>query len=385
MMRPSPWAPSLKLILGQKPMQSTARFLLAGAFAVLAAIVPAAAGPALLVEPSTGLVLYAEDADLPWRPASLTKLMTAYLAFEAIRDGKLSPEDTVTCTPHAQSQPPSRLGLPLGGQLKVDLAVKALIVKSANDVAIMLADKIGGSEEKFVDLMNKTAQRLGMTNTHFVNPNGLPMFIAENVEGPDQSVTTARDMAILASMILKEFPQYAEIFAMTEVKIGNRMVTTHNGLLKSYDGADGMKTGFICAAGYNIVASATHNGRQLVAVVLGENSGSARTIRAAGLFEHGFEIYPWKAVLAPTLATWPVATPEGAKAPDLRNIVCSGGHLAKLKKGKRPKLSPGHRSPGAGKPGMRKRLKQKAALAVPAAIIARGASSEAIQEQHIPA
>ncbi len=346
-------------------MQSTASFLLAGAFAVLAACVPAAAGPALLVEPSTGLVLYAEDADLPWRPASLTKLMTAYLTFEAIRDGKLSPEDTVTSTQHAQSQPPSKLGLPLGGQLKVDLAVKALIVRSANDVAVMLADKIGGSEENFVDLMNKTAKRLGMTNTHFVNPNGLPMFIAENVEGPDQSVTTARDMAILASMILKEFPQYAEIFAMTEVKIGNRMVTTHNGLLKSYDGADGMKTGFICAAGYNVVASATRNGRQLVAVVLGENSGSARTIRAAGLFEHGFEIYPWKAVLAPTLATWPVATPEGAKAPDLRNIVCRGGRLARLK-GKRPKLKPGHRSAGAGKPRTKKRPKPHAALAVPA-------------------
>ncbi len=363
MIRLSPGAPSLKPTPRHKPVLSAALYLLAGALAVLAAYSPAAAGPALLVEPSSGLVLYAEDADLPWRPASLTKLMTAYLTFEAIRDGRLSPEDTVTCTQHAQSQPPSRLGMPVGGQLKVDLAVKALIVKSANDVAVMLADKIGGSEENFVDLMNKTAKRLGMTNTHFVNPNGLPMFIAENVEGPDQSVTTARDMAILASMILKEFPQYAEIFALTEVKIGNRMVTTHKGLLRSYDGADGMKTGFICAAGYNVVASATRNGRQLVAVVLGENSGAARTIRAAGLFEHGFEIYPWKAVLAPTLATWPVATPEGAKAPDLRNIVCSGGRLAKGKMGKRPKLKPGHRSPGAGKPGRRRRPHSNAALA----------------------
>lgn len=367
MMRLSTGAPSLKPVPRHKPMQSTARFFFAAALAVLGGVLPAAAGPALLVEPSTGLVLYAEDADLPWRPASLTKLMTAYLTFEAIRDGKLSPEDTVTCTQHAQSQPPSRLGMPIGGQLKVDLAIKALIVKSANDVAVMLADKIGGSEENFVDLMNKTAKRLGMTNTHFVNPNGLPMFVAENVEAPDQSVTTARDMAILASMILKEFPQYAEVFAMTEVKIGNRMVTGHNGLLKSYEGADGMKTGFICAAGYNVVASATRNGRQLVAVVLGENSGAARTIRAAGLFEHGFEIYPWKAVLAPTLATWPVATPGGAKAPDLRNIVCNGGRLAKMKRGKRPKLKPGHRSPAAGKPRTGKRPKPKAATAIPPA------------------
>ncbi len=247
--------------------------------------------------------------------------------------------------------------MPLGAQLTVDLAIKALIVKSANDVAIMLAEKVGGSVENFVDIMNRTAARLGMTNTHFVNPNGLPVFMPDgNTEAPEQAVTTARDMALLANMILREFPQYAGIFALTEVRIGRRLVTTHNGLLKSYDGADGMKTGFICAAGYNVVASATRNGRQLVAVVLGEKSGAARTVRAAGLFEHGFEIYPWKAVLAPTLATWPVETPEGAKAPDLRNIVCNGRKLAKIanredkKKGKRPALEPGHRLPAKDKP-----------------------------------
>ncbi len=331
-------------------MWSAARLIIAGIIAALPAIHAAMAGPALLMEPNSGLILYAEDADLPWRPASLTKLMTAYITFSAIRDGKLSPEDVVICTQHAQNQPPSRLGMPVGGQLKVDLAIKALIVKSANDVAVMLAEKIGGTEANFVEMMNSTAKRLGMTNTRFVNPNGLPMFIAEDVEGPDQSVTSARDMGILASMIFKEFPQYAEIFAMTEVKIGNRMVFTHNGLLKSYDGADGMKTGFICAAGYNVVASASRNGLRLVAVVLGENSGAARTIRAAGLFEHGFEIYPWKVVLAPTLATMPVATPENAKPADLRNLVCGGGRFAaRAKKGKRPRLKPGHRSPAAGK------------------------------------
>ncbi len=329
------------------------RSLLAGVAALSLCAHHAAAGPALLTEPATGLVLYAEDADQPWRPASLTKLMTAYLAFEAIRDGKLSPEDMVISTKLSQSQPPSKLGLPLGQQLKVDLAIKALIVKSANDVAVMLAEKIGGNSESFVEMMNKTAKRLGMTNTKFVNPNGLPVLNPDETEAPEQAVTTARDMALLANMILKEFPQYAGIFAMTEVKIGTRLVTTHNGLLKSYEGADGMKTGFVCAAGYNVVASATRNGRQLVAVVLGENSGAARTIRAAGLFEHGFEIYSWKAALAPTLATWPVATPEGAKAPDLRNVVCSGKKLARLARekklnAKRPQLKPGHRSAAAG-------------------------------------
>ncbi len=336
-------------------IRKTAQTLLAGFAALLACLQQAAAGPALLTEPSTGLVLYAEDADQPWRPASLTKLMTAYLAFEAIRDGQLSPEDVVISSKLSQSQPPSKLGMPLGAQLKVDLAVKALIVKSANDVAIMLAEKVGGSVENFVDMMNRTAARLGMTNTKFVNPNGLPVFNPDgNTEAPEQAVTTARDMALLANMILREFPQYAGIFAITEMRIGNRLVTTHNGLLKSYDGADGMKTGFVCAAGYNVVASATRNGRQLVAVVLGERSGAARTVRAAGLFEHGFEIYPWKAVLAPTLATWPVEAAEGAKAPDLRNVVCNGRKLARIvnkddkKKGKRPALGPGHRMPAQG-------------------------------------
>src|ERR1700752_3091782 len=120
--------------------------ILGSILGLLLPIASATAGPAILVEPATGLVLYAEDADLPWRPASLTKLMTAYLTFVAIRDGRLSAEDTVVCSQHAQSQPPSRFGLPVGAQLKVGLAVKALIVQSANDVAVMLAERIGGTE-----------------------------------------------------------------------------------------------------------------------------------------------------------------------------------------------------------------------------------------------
>jgi D-alanyl-D-alanine carboxypeptidase len=324
-------------------MRDAAHSLLIALIAFCSAPSGASAGPALLMEPSSGLVLYAEDLDTPWRPASLTKLMTAYIAFEAIRDGKLSPDDLLVCSQHAQSQPPSKLGLAVGGTLKVDLGIKALIVKSANDVAVMIAEKIGGTEANFVDIMNETAKRLGMTNTKFVNPNGLPMFNPDGSEAPDQSVTSARDMAILASAILNEFPRYAPIFAMTEVKIGAKMIHTHNSLLKSYDGADGMKTGFICGSGYNLVASATRDGRQLVAVVLGENSGAARTIRAAGLFEHGFQIYAWKAALAPTIATWPVETPEGAKAPDLHDTVCNFRRVSRTVKNRRPQLAPGHR------------------------------------------
>ncbi len=307
------------------------------------------ANPSLLVEPSTGLVFYAEEADVPWRPASLTKLMTAYLTFEALRDGKLSPEDVLVCSQRAQAEPPSKLGLAVGGTLKVDLGLKALIVKSANDVAIMLAEKVGGTEANFVEMMNRTAQRLGMSQTHFVNPNGLPMLNADGTEAADQSITTARDMALLARMILQEFPRYAPLFAMPEFKIGGRLVTTHNTLLKAYDGADGMKTGFICASGYNIVASATRNGKQLLAVVLGETSGNARAVRAAAMFEHGFQIYEWKAVLAPTLATFPVAAMDGVNPPDMRGTVCNVKRVVKVAGHKRPPLAPGHRKPNAAK------------------------------------
>ncbi|MBT3071459.1 D-alanyl-D-alanine carboxypeptidase [Rhodomicrobium sp. Az07] len=348
------------------------RSILLGMAALFSGAQGAVAGPALLTEPATGLVLYAEDADLPWRPASLTKLMTAYLAFEAIRDGRLSPEDMLTSTALSRSQPPSKFGLPLGAQIKVDLGIKALIVKSANDVAVMLAEKIGGSNEAFVDQMNRTAKRLGMTNTKFVNPNGLPQFNPDGTETPDQAVTTARDMALLSNMILKEFPQYGHIFSMTEVRVGNRLLTSHNSILKRYDGADGMKTGFVCAAGYNVVASATRNGRQLVAVVLGERSSGARTIRAAALFEHGFEIYPWKAVLAPTLATWPVETLEGAQPADMRGIVCSGRKpaVSAKQKPKRPKSKPGHgasaaKPRAANAPGEKKKPAPKAAHPAP--------------------
>jgi D-alanyl-D-alanine carboxypeptidase len=302
---------------------------------------PAKAGPSLLVDAETGLVMYAEDADLPWYPASLTKLMTAYIVFEDLRDGKLSPEDVLTCSERAHNEPPSKVGLPVGGQVKVDFAIRALIVKSANDIAIMLADKIAGSEAAFVERMNATAKRLGMTNTKFVNPNGLPMMNPDGTEGP-RAETSARDMAILARMLIREFPQHQELFTMSQVRMGNKLLLTHNSILRAYEGADGMKTGFICAAGYNVVATASRNGRRLIAVVLGETSGGARTVKAAAMFEHGFQVYPWKAVLAPTLDTLPVMTPEGAKPADMRPVVCRKP-VAAARKPKRPQLKPGHR------------------------------------------
>lgn len=273
--------------------------------ATLAVARPAAAGPALLFDATDGKILYAEEMDDQWHPASLTKIMTAYLAFKAIKAGKLRMDDKVICSELANKQPPSKIGLPVGGELTVETALKALIIKSANDVAVMLAEKISGSELQFVADMNATARELGMTRTTFSNANGLPAV---------SQVTTARDLAKLARAVAFEFPEYAEYWAMTQMRIGKIRLASHNGLLKTFEGADGLKTGFICDSGFNVVASATRNGRRLMAVVLGEPSGGERNIRAASLLEHGFQQLGWKQIFnQSTIDNMPIA--QGARGP----------------------------------------------------------------------
>ena len=208
--------------------------------ALLCAPSLATAGPALVFEPLNGTVFYSEDPDSQWFPASLTKLMTAYVTFQALKRGEVQPDTKLTCTKNAVDQAPSKLWLPVGGQITVDIALKVLIVKSANDVAVMLAEGVGGSEEAFVARMNEAAQKLGMTRTHYANPNGLP---------DDRQVTSARDLAKLTRAIIVEFPEYADIFALPSVTVGKKVLRTHNRLLASFPGADGMKTGFICDFG----------------------------------------------------------------------------------------------------------------------------------------
>ena len=252
---------------------------------LLASLAPACAGPALLFEADSGKVLYSEDVDDSWYPASLTKIMTAYVAFEAVKTGKLTLDQKIVVSEAAFLQPPSKVGLGVGHDLTVEIALQALIVKSANDVAVMLGEAISGSEAAFVEKMNETAQRLGMTRSKFVTANGLP--------APDQA-STARDLAKLTRAVIRDFPEYARYWAMAEMRIGKIRLQTHNALLKTFEGADGFKTGFTCDSGYNVVASATRDGRRLVAVVLGEPDGSSRAIRAASLLEHGFQTQGWK-------------------------------------------------------------------------------------------
>lgn len=286
-------------------------------------ISPVNAGPALLLDAADARVIYAEDQDDHWHPASLTKIMTAYLTFEALKAGKIALDTKITCSEVANSQPASKVGLPVGAEMTVDLALKALIVKSANDVAVMLAEAIGSraetadgltSEEAFVQQMNATAQRLGMTRTRFVNANGLPAA---------EQVTTARDLAKLARAVIRDYPEYQHLWALGDMQIGKRRLGTHNSLLKTYDGADGLKTGFICDSGYNVVASATRDGRRLIAVVLGETSGRDRALRAAGLLEHGFQMHGWKVALnAASLDTLPVAA-EAKAVVSIRSSIVS--------------------------------------------------------------
>lgn len=263
-------------------------------FCLMATTRTAHAGPALLFDSADGKVLYAEDLDSVWHPASLTKVMTAYLTFEAIKAGKLKLDDKIPCSLVATLQPPSKVGLPVGGTLSVDQALQAIIIKSANDVTVMLAEAVAGNDRVFVEQMNATAQRLGMTRTKFVNTNGLP--------DPDQ-VTTARDLARLARAVVKDYPEYAHYWSMPDMRLGKRRLGSHNALLKSFPGANGLKTGFTCDSGFNVIASATRDGRQLMAVVLGESSGNERAIRAASLLEHGFQSYGWKELFASSNST----------------------------------------------------------------------------------
>jgi len=246
---------------------------------------PAMAGSALVFDLDEGHVLYAEDLDAPWYPASLTKMMTAYLAFTAIRERRATKETKIFISPEAFKQPPTRLGLKVGKDITLGEALRALIMRSANDIAVAIAETLGGDQASFVKEMNQTAARLGMAHTHFINPHGLPA---------EQQVTTARDMGLLAQALLRDFPEEAPLYAMTQTQIGKINIGTHNSLLTAFPGGDGIKTGYTCASGYNLAASATRNGRKLIAILLGEGSNNARTARAAALLDNGFRTHDWK-------------------------------------------------------------------------------------------
>ncbi len=241
---------------------------------------PAAAAPYVLIEADTGKVILEQEAGRPWHPASVTKLMTTYIAFRAIREGRLHLYSQLRISQFAASTPPSKAGFPAGQTVTVDNAIKLLMVKSANDMAVVIAEGVAGSQEAFVFEMNAAAQTLGMSGTRFKNPHGLP---------DDEQVTTARDMAVLAQALIKDFPEHEIFFRIPALQLGKHTLRNYNRLIDRYPGADGMKTGFICASGFNLVASAHRGNKRLIAVVFGSHNATARAEQAAMLFERGFQ------------------------------------------------------------------------------------------------
>ena len=278
----------------------------------------AAAEAQILIDVESGKVLHAENATLPWYPASITKIMTTYATLRAVKEGRVTLDKLLTVSHNAVAQSPVKMGFPAGTTITVDNALKMVMVKSANDMAVVLAEGVAGSIENFADVMNRHAQRLGMTQSHFVNPNGLPA---------DEQVTSARDMAILARAAIKEFPEYDYYWHLPGIRFGKRVLRNYNTLIGRYPGADGMKTGFICASGFNLVATATRDGKRLIAVVLGAPSSAGRAIKAAQLLERGFSSnnLAW---LTPALGTVEALTPVNADPPNLREDMC-GKHRKK--------------------------------------------------------
>src|SRR5262249_1908088 len=253
----------------------------------------AAAGPeaALLIDADSGRVLYAENATTPWYPASVTKIMTAYVTLKAVKEGRISMDKLLTVSENAAAQQPAKMGFQPGTTLTVENALKMMMGKSANDMAVVLA---AGSIENFATEMNRTAARLGMTQTSYVNPNGLPA---------DGQITSARDLAILARAAIRDLPEYELYWHISAIKFGRRVMRNYNTLIDRYPGADGMKTGFICASGFNLVATATRGSRRLIAVVLGSRSGMQRAEKAAALLERGFTGSTGLSWLMPSLGT----------------------------------------------------------------------------------
>jgi D-alanyl-D-alanine carboxypeptidase len=233
----------------------------------------------IVVDAATGTVLSADSPNHLWYPASLTKLMTVYIALSEIEAGRLHFEDKIKVSQHAARQNPVRFGLRSGQVITVRDAINAAIVASGNDAAVALAEKISATERAFAERMTGMAMELGMFRTFFQNASGLPA---------DNQVTTARDLAILATAFLRDFPQHYALFNQRSVTVGKRSRGTVNSILGAYDGADGMKTGFTCASGYNMVASAERDGRRLIGIVLGSRNGGARTLEMKRLLDGGF-------------------------------------------------------------------------------------------------
>jgi D-alanyl-D-alanine carboxypeptidase (penicillin-binding protein 5/6) len=235
----------------------------------------------IVMDANSGEVLFERYADSTRFPASITKVMTLYMVFEALSEGRIRAGDYITISPRAASQPPSKLGLPAGARITVDDAIRALTVRSCNDIAVALAEHVGGSEAAFAEAMTRRARQLGMRQTNYVNPHGLP---------DSRQLSSARDIAVLSRAVMRDFPQYYHYFGIRQWEFEGRVYNNTNGLLHSMPGVDGIKTGFTNASGYNLAASAVRDGRRLITVVLGGRSTASRNAHVADLINIGFDV-----------------------------------------------------------------------------------------------
>ncbi len=269
--------------------------------------------PYIVFDVGSGEVLAEHDAFAPWYPASLTKMMTAYVVFEALARGEVTLSSPVTMSAHAAAQAPSKMGFKPGTAIALDDALKMLIVKSANDIAVAIAESIAGSEPAFAARMNDASRRLGMTASRWNNPNGLP---------DAGQWTSARDLAILTRALVRDHPRHADYFRIQSIAIGDKVMKSQNKMLTQYAGTDGMKTGFVCASGFNLVATASRGGRRIAAIVLGQPNAGIRNERAARLIEAGFSAGSGFTSRNPTLERLRPLGPVPSRPFDLRPYVC---------------------------------------------------------------
>lgn len=317
-------------------------FIFAAIWMLVVVPLSAAAAPyaALVIDARTGEVLHARNADTRLHPASLTKMMTLYIAFEAIKRGEISLDTKVRISKNASSEPPSKLGLQTGQRIKLRYLIRAAAVKSANDAATAIGEAISGSEAKFARRMNRTAKALGMTRTTFKNANGLT---------ESGHLSTARDMTLLGRHLLYDHPDYYNLFSRRTADAGMREVSnTNRRLLAAYKGADGIKTGYTRAAGFNLVASAQRGNERVIATVFGGRSTASRNAKVAELLDLGFRRSPSRAkIRRPSLPAY--VAPKNVASNDTRPAPGTAGKTIRLitavKKSLRPKLRPGSNEP----------------------------------------
>lgn len=270
-----------------------------------------AAGPTIVVDVNNGRILEHENAFQRWYPASLTKLMTAYVVFRAVKSGQMSMDSLVTVSAAAAKEPPSKMYFKPGSQLTLDNALKIILVKSANDVSYAIAESVAGSVDAFVARMNAEARRLGLYDTRFINPHGLP--------GSGQ-YTTARDMALLGMALHNQFPEFTHYFNLEAITTGKRTYNNYNMLIGRFRGANGMKTGFICSSGFNQVSSATRGRRTVVSVVLGAKDQEERASESARLLQKGLTASEFG---APRIETLKPYGDNRLTVADIRPQICS--------------------------------------------------------------